>query len=112
VRTIVKYSVLATFATAMILLAAALAFAQPPDACISKAEFESSIPMVDNLARQLEELEAHPSGRAGIMSRPLLFGVLGVGFESDVFSLQRRSNLWSSEAAQLTASFTLGGLYY
>jgi hypothetical protein len=45
------------------------------------------------------------------MSRPLLFGVHGVGFESDVFSLQRGSNLWSSEAAQLTASFTLG-LYY
>ena len=55
-RTIVKYSVLATFATAMILLAAALAFAQPPHACISKAEFQSSIPLVDNLARQLEEL--------------------------------------------------------
>jgi hypothetical protein len=55
-RTIVRYSVLATFATAMILLAAALAFAQPPHTCISKAEFESSIPMVDNLARQLEDL--------------------------------------------------------
>jgi len=54
-RAIVKYSVLATFATAMILLAAALAFAQPPRVC-PKAEFESSIPLVDNLARQLEEL--------------------------------------------------------
>jgi len=60
-RAIFKRSVLATFATATFLLVAALVFAQPPHACISRAEFESSIPVVDCLARQLEALSNVPS---------------------------------------------------